>query len=67
MRITVISCYGTLDISASSKNGTHLGIFSTRHMIYNFSSLHYTYSERVIDINDSLEQSNSSPNSLIFM
>ena len=67
MRITVISCYGTLDISASSKNGAHLGIFSTRRMIYNFSSLHYTYSERVISIIDSLEQSNSSPNSLIFM
>lgn len=36
-------------------------------MAYNLPSLCYTYSIRVIGIINSLEQSNSSPNDMIFM
>ena len=45
----------------------HPGIFNTRHIAYNLPSLHNIYSIRVTGIVDSLEQSDSSPNGLIFV
>ena len=65
--ITVVSCYGTLDITASSKTAHILESYEA-HGLHNLLSLHYTYSIRVIGtINALPEQPNSSPNILIFM
>ena len=64
MRIMAVFCYSTLGISTSSKNGTHPGILQGT---WPTTSLPYTYSIRATGIIDSLEQSNSFPNGLIFV
>ena len=63
-----VSCYSTLDISASSNMAHTLESYEgLTWPMYNLPSLHYTYSRRVIGIINSLKQSNCSPNGLIFV
>ena len=68
MNVMAVSCNSEHDISASSKNGINsVGISQGTYVTYNLPSLHYTYSAMVIGIIDSLEQSHSHQNGLIFM
>ena len=64
MRMTAVSCYSTLDISANCINGTHpessIASCEAVHGLQpSFPSLHLQHIE-IIDIIKSLEQPNSS-------
>ena len=63
-RIAVVPCYSTLDISASSKNGTHSKILWTT---WTTTSLSFIKLAVVIGIINSFEQFNSSPSDFILM